>query len=257
MNYKLDINTTEKLLDAHFADDFLPTWYFFSTTPEDITNHIMIISQLLDANHEYLQQMSSVGREITYFVNVGQDFPGRLAKIIRENQTTGIQAYDSVKTKSGIRIITIEIPGRPEIALTCEEKDGIEQIKERTLSFGMLNKYAYTRDFLSCLPLNYYYEEFTTFVLFRRILRHLRVYEQVRHSPTLVIRTEDVIGSVRAEKISSPTNNGLGLGDSRAGTRLRYPGHGCPGKRHQGTQCPQDQSICRSLRQQRLRYLKG
>lgn len=201
MNYKIDINTTEKLMNAHFAGDFLPTWYFFSTTPEDIANHIMIISQLLDANHEYLQQISSDGREITYIVNVGRDFPGRLAKIIRENYATGIQAYDSVKTKSGIRIITIEIPGRPDITLTEEERRGIEEIRERTQTFGTLNKYTYTKDFLSCLPLNYCYEEYTTFVLFRRILRHLRIYEQVRHSSSLVIRTEDVIGSVRAEKL--------------------------------------------------------
>ena len=201
MNYKLDINTTEKLLEAHFAEDFLPPWYFFSTTPEDIANHIMITSQLLDANHEYLQQISSDGREISYFVNVGRDFPGRLAKIIRENKTTGIQSYDSVKTKSGIRIITIEIPGRAEISLRQEERDGIERIKERSLVFGRLKKYNYTRDFLSCLPLNYYYEEFTTFVLFRRILRHLHIYEHVRSSPLLVIRIEDVVGSVRAEKL--------------------------------------------------------
>ena len=121
MNYKLDMNTSGKLLDAHFAEDFLTSRYFFSTTSKDIANHIMIISQLLDANHEYLHQISSDGREITCFVNVGRDFPGRLAKIIRENRTTGIQAYDSVKTKSGIRIITIEIPGRPEIALKQKE----------------------------------------------------------------------------------------------------------------------------------------
>ncbi|MFW6293767.1 MAG: hypothetical protein ACOC7V_15795, partial [Spirochaetota bacterium] len=83
--FKMDFNTIEKVLDSYFSERFLPGWYFHSNTAGEIANHVFVITQLLNATTEYLQQTSSDGATITYFINVGRDSPGRLAKIVQEN----------------------------------------------------------------------------------------------------------------------------------------------------------------------------
>ncbi|HVN70658.1 MAG TPA: hypothetical protein VMU10_01440, partial [Desulfomonilia bacterium] len=99
-DHKLDITTANMILESYFSVDFLPAWYFLSTKPSEIAGHFVIMSQLLDANREYCTQVSSDGRAITYFLNIGRDFPGRLEKIINENLDMRISSFDSVKTSS-------------------------------------------------------------------------------------------------------------------------------------------------------------
>ncbi len=203
MNYKLDINTTEKILENHFADNFLPSWYFFSNTPEDIADHIFIISQQLDANNEHLQLVSRDGKSITYFLNVGRDVPGRLARFIKENEDIGMSSYDSYKTSSGIRIVTIETPGRKSNDISPDDLAEFEQIKEAGRKVADLKDYRYTDDFIKCLTDSYLQEEVNTFMLSKRILRHLSVYEDIRLSNSVVVRTEESSVGINNEKLES------------------------------------------------------
>lgn len=199
--YKLDINTCAKILETYLAPNFLPSWYFFSTPPEDIANHFVVISQLLDSNHAYIQQVSANGHVVTYFVNVGRDFPGRLESIIRENIHTGIVSYDSVKTRAGIRIVTIETAGRPDVPPTGIDRAFMDALRERVRQQADQQQYVYAENFLQSLSGNYLLEETRTFPISGRILRHMQVYEEVRRLGEVYIRVEDCTDPVDDEKI--------------------------------------------------------
>lgn len=84
-NYKIDINTRQKVLEDYLGDDQLPHWYFYSNSPEEIARHLFILTQLLASNVGQLHHVSDDSRVITYLINVGRDFPGRLERIIEEN----------------------------------------------------------------------------------------------------------------------------------------------------------------------------
>lgn len=199
--YKLDINTTEKILETYLSTDFLPRWYFFSTPANEIADHFVIISQMLDSDHEYLQQVSSDGYMVTYFINVGRDFPGRLEKIIRENVHAGISSYDSVKTRSGIRIVTIEIANRPDVIRVESDQEQIEYLRGIMIVATRNEHLAYSNDFMKSLSGNYLREEMETFAISGRMLRHARAYEEVRRGCPVFVSMEDCTDPVGDEKL--------------------------------------------------------
>jgi glutamate dehydrogenase/leucine dehydrogenase len=203
LNHRLDINLIEKILKIYFTEDFFPTWYFYSNTAEEIADHILIISQFLNSNIEYLALESKDGKAITYFLNVGRDFPGRLVQIIRENKDMDIVSYDSVKTSSGIRIITIEKEGRTKIGLSKEELAEIDLIEEELRLIGRTNNYKHTDDFLKTLSSNYWSEELKNLIYPRRVIRHQRVYEEVINSKDRFIMLEDTTRELDNEKIDT------------------------------------------------------
>ena len=209
-SYKLDVGTAEKVIATHFAEDFLPQWYFFSTTAEDIAHHIYIISQLLDANTRYLEQVSADGKAVSYFLNVGRDLPGRLARLIRENEALGMGAFDSVKTASGIRIITLEPHGRP-IDLAPEEREEIAVQRQAATQWAQERVLSYGTDFLKSLDDRYLKEEIKTYVLSNRLERHMHLYQEVRETLSVVVKTDRVEGDVGNEK-RDPVENRISVG---------------------------------------------
>jgi hypothetical protein len=80
--YKLEMNTAEKITDNYFREGTLPDYYFFSNAPDDIADHVFITTQILNANMEFISQESRDGKMLTYFINVGRDFPGKLIRIL-------------------------------------------------------------------------------------------------------------------------------------------------------------------------------
>lgn len=200
-NYKMEVNTIEKILDTYFSETFLPGWYFQSHNAEEIADHIYIATQLLNAGTEYLEHVSSDGKAITYFLNVGQDFPGKLAGIIRENKDMGIVTYDSVKTRSGIRLIDIERKGRPVGDLTGQEQLLIGNLKRDVKAFGSANKYAHTDDFILTLPGTYMKQEIQGYTFPSRIHRHLGVFEKVLTTGRTFIDIEDSTQDIDDEKL--------------------------------------------------------
>ncbi len=199
-SYKIDINTTEKILGLYFSPDYLPGWYFFSNTPKEIASHVVVISQLLGANLEYLQEVSEDGNVLNYFINIGRDFPGRLVKIIRENVEMDIVSYDSLYTRSGIIIITVEKRGeRRRFPLSDEDRYTIDCLIERIRDFGKKEKYKHAEEFLNCLDDNYLSEEVNNPVHPRRIQRHLKVFEKTAEEG-FVIQVEETGEEVDFEK---------------------------------------------------------
>ncbi len=190
--FSLGFNTVEKMLDSYFSDRFLPAWYFHSNNAHEIANHVFVITQLLTATTEYIQQASDDGFTLTYFINVGRDYPGRLAKIVAENVDFDVVGFDDVKTRSGIRIVTIEKRGRPGFDLTAEERAQIDRLHEQVRHYGRKNGYGHTEQFLNALHTNYLYEELNSSSVPMRIIRHLDVYEQTSVAESTLIRFQDI-----------------------------------------------------------------
>jgi len=201
-DYKMNINTAEKLMKTNFAPNYLPGWYFFSHTAAEIASHIIITSQLLDANMEYLRQASEDGKAISYFLNIGRDYPGRLARIIKENIDMGIVSYDSVKTSSGIRMISIEKWGeRKKYPTTRDELKEFEKMRETVCALGKEEGFSKTGDFLACLTHNYLNEELNNPVYPRRISRHLKVFENSANTGGITILAEDTSNESDGDKL--------------------------------------------------------
>jgi glutamate dehydrogenase (NAD(P)+) len=190
-SYRMEMNTVDKILDNYFSPQFLPIWYFHSNSAEEIASHIFIITQLLNATTEYLEQVSEDGRAVTYIANVGRDFPGKLARIIGENINLGMVSYDSVKTKSGIRIVTIEKAGRTVLPLSEEEIEQAEALKEEVRREARTHHYQHAETFLSGLPANYMKEEIHSYKRPRRILRHYTLFETVMEGNSSVVQIQD------------------------------------------------------------------
>jgi len=195
-NYQMEINTVEKLLDTYFAADYLPPWYFHNHNAREIASHVFITTQLLSAVTEYLEQISSDGKEITYFTNVGRDFPGKLAQLIAETVDMHIVAFDSVKTRSGLQITTIEREGRRQYPTTAEEKKIIKELFNEVERNGKQEELLSTSLFLESLPPNYAKEELNSFTLPRRIFRHQRIFDQAVQSNNPVIEIENTLGEI-------------------------------------------------------------
>ncbi|MFP4552051.1 MAG: hypothetical protein ACLFNT_14690, partial [Spirochaetales bacterium] len=192
--FKMDFNTIDKILDSYFAERFLPSWYFHSNTAEEIANHVYVITQLLTATTEYLQQTSSDGSAITYFVNVGRDSPGRLAKIVRENAEFSLMAFDDVKTRSGIRIVTIEKRGRTQLVQSEDEHRHVERFAEKVRYYARKKNYGHVDEFLQSLPVNYLHEELNSTSVPMRIIRHLDIFEAVRSTDRIFVASENTSG---------------------------------------------------------------
>ena len=184
IDYALSPTDINALIKTHFDRDYLPNWYFHSTTPQEIARHIFLITQKLDANTEYLTQISDDGKMITYIVNVGRDVPGKLLQIIRANENMGIVAFDSVKTRTGIWIKTIERPGRTEFSL--EESESIEAELLKQIVRDHVRDDAISSDFLAGLPVNYLNKELNRFTYPRRILRHADMFRAVLDSASRI-----------------------------------------------------------------------
>lgn len=201
----MDFNLIEKALDSYFSNRFLPTWYFHSNTAVEIANHVFVITQLLNATTEYLQQTSGDGCAITYFINVGRDSPGRLAKIVQENIDFDIVTFDDVKTRSGIRIVTIEKRGRRPFSPSREELDHMERLRCEVRYYGEKKGYRHVDEFLASLPVNYLHEELNSFSVPMRVIRHLDIYETVRSRQDLYVMSQDTGAEKhdRSERLAS------------------------------------------------------
>ena len=210
-HYDLEMNTVEKITRDFFGEGALPNYYFFSNTPEEMADHIFIITQLLNANTESIKQESRDGKVLSYFVNVGRDFPGKLARIIEENLDIDIFSFDSVKTRSGIRILSLERRGRAKFHTTPEESSLIEKIKREVL----LTNNPYARKFIDSLPANYFKEEISIIRQKPRIARHLQFYANAMETDGVCVVVDE----------AEPDSDALdrGIPEHRVASMVRNP----------------------------------
>lgn len=209
-NYKMDIGTTEKVLDIFFSPDYMPRWYFYSNTPETIARHIFLYTQLLNANSRYLEDVADNGKTITYFVNVGRDTPGRLERLVEENLHMDIGSFDAEYTQSGISIVSItkrgrsdfKVPGELWIDIKNMLKNGEIYVKNRGYRFGI--------EFLNNIQLDYLSEEVTAHSPGVRLYRHMEFYERAMESSNLVV-TEDFVAKKIGDKKESVNEKRLAL----------------------------------------------
>jgi glutamate dehydrogenase/leucine dehydrogenase len=186
--YKLEMNTAEKITDNYFREGTLPDYYFFSNAPDDIADHVFITTQILNANMEFISQESRDGKMLTYFINVGRDFPGKLIRILEENSTVGITTFDSVKTHSGIRIVTLEQSGREDFSGGDEEIVASEEILVKLQQTG----HPCAERFLKSLPPNYLNEEILSIIRKRpRINRHLEMFVAAMENDAIIVTIEE------------------------------------------------------------------
>ncbi len=190
-SYKMDTNDVEKILESYFSEDFLPNWYFHSNSAAEISNHVYIITQLLNARTDYLRQISNDGKAITYFVNVGRNLPGKMLSLVEENLGMGIVSFDTVITRSGIRIVTMERRGREVFTITDDERREIDDVIVQVRDHGEREGYKHTDDFLRSLPPNYMNEEINALTYPRRILRHLDLFEEAAESTRFAVRVQN------------------------------------------------------------------
>jgi glutamate dehydrogenase (NAD(P)+) len=203
--YRMEPNTVGKIIDTFFEHDFLPNWYFHSNRAEDLASDLFIVSQILSAKDEYLTHTSLDGKKITYFLNVGRDFPGKLKAILGQNCQIDVVSYDSMKTRSGIRKITIEKAGADRIPMSQEEEAAaarlLAEFRQRAATLG----HRHGEEFIAALPANYLSEEVNSFAVPRRIFRHGLIFEEVRASGRLYVGQESTEGEKgeACERLSS------------------------------------------------------
>lgn len=201
-DHKIDINSAGNLLESYFSIEYLPLWYFLSTAPSEIADHFVIMSQLLDANREYCTKASRDGGTITYFLNIGREYPGRLERIIIQNAEMGIGSFDSVKSRSGIRIIVIEKKGRKRIVSSMlRDGETLGVIMTEMRHFGSKEGCAKTEDFLRCLDDSYLTEEINNPLHPRRIQRHLRIFESTIADGRCIVRIENTSGEIDGDRL--------------------------------------------------------
>ena len=192
--YRMEPNTVGKIIDTFFEHDFLPNWYFHSNRAEDVASDLFIVSQLLSAKDEYLTHTSFDGKKITYFLNVGRDFPGKLKTILGQSRTLDIVSYDSMKTRSGVRIITIEKSGAERILMSWDEEAAaarlLAELRQRAAALG----HRRVEEFIAALPANYLNEEVNSFAVPRRIFRHGLIFEKVRAGEGFYVGRESTEG---------------------------------------------------------------
>ncbi|MHB8909776.1 MAG: Glu/Leu/Phe/Val family dehydrogenase [Syntrophales bacterium] len=192
--YRMELNTVGKIIDTFFEHDFLPNWYFHSNRAEDVASDLFIVSQLLSAKDEYLTHTSLDGKKITYFLNVGRDFPGKLKTILGQNCQIDVVSYDSMKTRSGLRMITIEKAGAERIPMSRDEEAAanrlLAELRQRAAALG----HRRTEEFIAALPANYLHEEVNSFAVPRRIFRHGLIFEKIRAGGRFTVGRESTEG---------------------------------------------------------------
>ena len=192
--YRIEHNTVSKIIGVFFEHDFLSNWYFHSNRAEDVASDIFIVSQLLSAKDDYLTHTSVDGKKITYFLNVGHDLPGKLKTILNQNSTLDIVSYDSMKTRSGLRLITIEKAGSEQIPMSRDEEAAAALILTDLRQQASVLGHRHTEEFIASLPVNYLNEEVHSFTLPHRIFRHELVFEQVRAGGGFFVGRESTEG---------------------------------------------------------------
>jgi glutamate dehydrogenase/leucine dehydrogenase len=186
--YGLSHNDAEKRLKLFFAPGFLPAYFFYAHSLEDIASHIIVLTQFMDANTERLAIESDGGAGITYFCNLGTDIPGKLLEIVRENADIEILAMDSIKTASGYRIVTID-HGVSESMYDSTVQALTDAVKKQVRATGS----PHAERFLQALPPVYFVEEIQGFTSPPRILRHLELYTLARENPGVHVQTSDAV----------------------------------------------------------------
>ncbi len=215
--YHLDFNTVEKVLDHYFSEDFLPQWYFHANTPEEIASHVYSITQLLTAQNPYLTEVSSDGRAITYILNVGRDYPGRLEGILQQNAAMGIGSFDAVRTRSGIGIITLEKRGRRHIVTGRVTPEQSRALFAEARAYATAHRLEHTEEFLHCLTPEYILEEIASTADPPRIHRHQRLFESAVESDGPVVLVEGT------ETERPGENERLTSGETRVAVALKNP----------------------------------
>lgn len=214
----ININAVERMLSCFFSPGFLPYWYFHSHSAEDIAYHVIVITQMLNARSDYLRHASKDGHAVTYFINVGRDVPGKLLWLVEENRNMDIAAMDSVKSKSGIRIITMERETGRKMSSDIEERKEIDQIVRSVHEISEERGYAHTFEFFRSLPPNYLIEEANSIVIPPRIHRHVELFEQAIDSEKLVVTVNDTRGNREDEDARSEAQ------ELRLAVATRHPG---------------------------------
>ncbi len=190
--FRVDINTKEKILEEYFSEGYLPRWYFYSNTPLIIAHHIYMLTHFLNANSDILFHSGKDNISRTYFINVGRDYPGRLAHIVEQNRAMDIVTIDFEGTASGLRIVTIEKRGEHIAKLSPEEREGAQILKERIRSYAGENRLSHTEDFLKTLGNRYLKEELSVQTYPTRIFRHLNLFEKTVKSRKLSMESDVV-----------------------------------------------------------------
>jgi len=195
--FRVDINTKNKILDEYFSEGYLPRWYFYSNTPNTIAHHIYMLTHFLNANSDMLSQSGMDSRSKTYFINVGRDYPGRLARLIEQNSAMEIVAIDSETTASGLRIVTIDKRGENYVILTDEEKQNADVLRDHVRIYGKDNHMKFAVEFLETLSGKYLREELSVQKYPERIFRHLHLYEKASKVKGLVIESAIINNMLR------------------------------------------------------------
>ena len=153
LDYRLDINTVEKITNTTLKPGQLPQWHLYIKSALEISRMIYVTTQALNARTDHLTVTSEDGKEISYFINVGQDYPGKLRRFLRENSNLEIVSYDSDKLYSGQRILTIEKRGRTPFPMDSETQAGFQELLAKIRLRGEERSYQYTGQFISSFPL--------------------------------------------------------------------------------------------------------
>lgn len=206
-DFHIELNKKEKLLEGYFSEGFLPEWYYYSNTPDTLAHHVYMLTQFLNANSEMISQVSPDGSTITYFVNVGRDFPGRLARIIDQNSSMDIVSYNSESARAGMRIVTIERRGAKPIPLSSEEDIEVKKLIEDIRSFSKEKNVENEQQFLSSLKPNYLREELSAAGKTRRSFRHLELYEKAVITKKPVIAVSETENEKRISVALNPPYN--------------------------------------------------
>jgi glutamate dehydrogenase (NAD(P)+) len=195
--FRIDINTKDKILEEYFTKGYLPRWYFYSNTADTIAHHIYMLTHFLNANSDMLSQSGMNDNSKTYFINVGRDYPGRLARIIEKNLSMDIVAMDSESTASGLRIVTIDKRGENYVILSDEEKKNADILREHIITYSKENKLKFAQEFLDTISHKYMREELSVQRYPDRIFRHLHLFEKAFASKKIVVESSIINDTLR------------------------------------------------------------
>lgn len=216
--YKMDIATSDKVLEIFFSPEYLPRWYFYSNSVSTIARHIFLYTQLLSANSRYLEDVNEDGKTITYFVNVGRDNPGRLERLIEENLDMDIGSFNAEYTRSGVSIVSLTKRGRSNFKVPDDLWGSIKEILREAKSVGEDREYKFYIDFLNSIQLDYLTEEVTSQNPGARLYRHMELFEDALIVGGIVIKadvTSKIIGdkktpgSEKRVSIAIPNSNSI------------------------------------------------